>query len=209
MHARLVEEPRRVPRQRRGELRVAQLLRSAAAVIAESGYEAATMSAIALRADAPIGSLYQFFPNKEAVAQALWAEYGNDYESLLILLAAHAKHLSLHTLVGRLITLTVRFVESHPAFLPLLDAPPSKKRRLVLRRTLRGRLADCLAPLCPGLPRSTVLRLAAVSLQVLKGLNQLYAEAPRRGGQYVREYKVVLCSYLSARLEQGRRDVAG
>ena len=45
----------KVPRQERGERRVAELLEAAEAVIAESGYEAATMSAIAERAGAAIG----------------------------------------------------------------------------------------------------------------------------------------------------------
>ena len=43
--------PRRIPCQVRGERRVAELLEAAEAVIAEAGYEAATMSKIADRAD--------------------------------------------------------------------------------------------------------------------------------------------------------------
>ena len=66
----------RTPRRRRGEVRVAALLKSAAATFAEKGYEAATMTEIAARADAAIGSLYQFFPSKEAVAAALLERYG-------------------------------------------------------------------------------------------------------------------------------------
>ncbi|MGH9824396.1 MAG: TetR family transcriptional regulator, partial [Blastocatellia bacterium] len=60
--------PRRIPQQKRGQRRVAGFLRAAASVIAEMGYEQATMSAIAERASSCIGSLYQFFPNKAAVA---------------------------------------------------------------------------------------------------------------------------------------------
>ena len=206
MHSHLTEEPRRIPRQQRGERRVAQLLEAAAVVIADAGYEGATMSAIAERAGAPIGSLYQFFPSKEAITHALRTEYGKDYEALLMALGEHAKHLSLQALVGRLIGLSIRFVESHPAFLPLLDAPLSTSP-LSLRATLRVRLADCLSAVDPDLARNKSLRLAAVTLQMLKGLTQLYAEvAPREGGDYVREYKLVLCGYLTARLVQGHRE---
>src|SRR3984893_8176245 len=63
--------PRRIPIQERGEKRVAGLLEAAAAIFAEVGFEAATMRDIAERAGASIGSLYQFFPNKEVVAQAI------------------------------------------------------------------------------------------------------------------------------------------
>ena len=74
-------EPRRVPCQQRGERRVAELVEAAESVIAENGYEAATMSAIAERAGASIGSLYQFFPNKAAITQALRTEYAKQFEA--------------------------------------------------------------------------------------------------------------------------------
>ena len=61
----------RAPKRERGKQRVAALMDSGAAVIAERGYGAATMTEIAARAGASIGSLYQFFPSKEVLADAL------------------------------------------------------------------------------------------------------------------------------------------
>src|ERR1700690_217012 len=63
------------PQRRPGKLRVAALLRAGEAVIAQRGFEATTMAEIAARAEAPIGSLYRFFPNKEALADALIRRY--------------------------------------------------------------------------------------------------------------------------------------
>src|SRR3974390_2228618 len=65
----------RTPKRARGKQRVAELLQAAAAVFAEKGYEAATMTEIAERAGAAIGSLYQFFPSKEALAEALFDRF--------------------------------------------------------------------------------------------------------------------------------------
>src|ERR1700761_2414411 len=65
----------RVPKRARGKQRVAELLQAGAAVFAERGYEAATMTETAPRAADPIGSLYQFFPNKEALADTLVQNY--------------------------------------------------------------------------------------------------------------------------------------
>src|SRR6202522_2733611 len=65
----------RVPKRARGKQRVAALLEAAAAVFGEKGYEAATMTEIAARAGAPIGSLYQFFPVKEVLADTLVQNY--------------------------------------------------------------------------------------------------------------------------------------
>ena len=60
-----------LPKRQRGKQRVAELLAAGAAVFAERGYAAATMTESAARAEAPIGSLYQFFPSKEALADTL------------------------------------------------------------------------------------------------------------------------------------------
>jgi len=58
----------KVPQRSNGKLRVAAILEAAAAVIAEEGYEGATMAEIAARSGTKIGSLYRFFPNKESLA---------------------------------------------------------------------------------------------------------------------------------------------
>ena len=204
MVSHIAEEPRRIPRQERGERRVAQLLQAAAEVIASMGYEAATMSAIAERAGAPIGSLYQFFPSKQAITHALRTEYGRHYEDMLIALEADAKNLSLDRLVGRLVQMSLQFIEVHPAFLPLLEAPSSTRSPLSLRRTLRTRLSQCLGGVAPGIDRPKALRCATVTLEMLKGLSHLYGEVPppeRR--QVVCEYRIALSSYLGVRLGYG------
>src|SRR5579862_4464992 len=89
---------RKVPRQQRGEQRVAELLEAAEAVIAQIGYEAATMSAIAQRAGAAIGSLYQFFPGKACITQALRTEYAKRFDRLFAPLARQAGKLNPETL---------------------------------------------------------------------------------------------------------------
>lgn len=50
---------------------MAALLDAAADEFAEAGYAAATTTAIAARAGVPIGSLYQWFPDKEALLYGL------------------------------------------------------------------------------------------------------------------------------------------
>lgn len=67
------ETLRRQPKQKRSQQRVERILRAAAEVFAEVGYEAATTHMIALRAGTAIGSLYQFFPDKLALFHALEA----------------------------------------------------------------------------------------------------------------------------------------
>ena len=62
---------RRQPKQKRSQERVEQILDAAAIVFDEVGFEAATTHAIANRANTAVGSLYQFFPDKLAIFNAL------------------------------------------------------------------------------------------------------------------------------------------
>jgi AcrR family transcriptional regulator len=68
-------EPRRKPRQVRAELTRERILAAAAHVFAEHGYAAGTTNRIAERARVSIGSLYQYFPNKDAVLAALLIQH--------------------------------------------------------------------------------------------------------------------------------------
>src|ERR1700689_3429523 len=65
-------------RNARGERRVASLLDAAGRVFAERGYHAATTNAIAAEGKGSPATLYQFFPDKEAIADALVARYAMD-----------------------------------------------------------------------------------------------------------------------------------
>jgi AcrR family transcriptional regulator len=64
-------QPRRKPRQVRAELTRERILTAAAHVFAEHGYAAGTTNRIAERARISIGSLYQYFPNKDAILAEL------------------------------------------------------------------------------------------------------------------------------------------
>ncbi|MEU1305176.1 TetR/AcrR family transcriptional regulator [Streptomyces shenzhenensis] len=60
-------QPRKQPRQARAELTRQRILTAAAHVFAEYGYAAGTTNRIAEQARISIGSLYQYYPNKDAI----------------------------------------------------------------------------------------------------------------------------------------------
>jgi AcrR family transcriptional regulator len=62
---------RRAPVQERSAARVERMLDVCARLIDQVGYEATTTTMIAKHAEVSVGSLYQFFPDKRAVVQAL------------------------------------------------------------------------------------------------------------------------------------------
>lgn len=59
------------PVQRRSAQRLARILDACAELLDETGYEDLSTRAVAIRAGVPIGSVYRFFPNKRAMAEAL------------------------------------------------------------------------------------------------------------------------------------------
>jgi AcrR family transcriptional regulator len=193
--------PRRLPQQSRGRRRVDALLDAAAAEIGDAGYEAATMCAIATRAGASIGSLYQFFPNKVAIIQALRARYYDEFELMWAPLVGDAAHLSLKELVIRLVDSTVSFVERHPAFLTLLDAPASTHAPAAVRERFQRLVASFLLARKPRLSPEKAHRLATVTLQMVKAMNFLYRDlAPHERRPYIQEFKMLLHCYLESRM---------
>src|SRR4051794_17567221 len=65
----------KLPTQQRSRERVERMLAAASALIAEAGSDAMRMSEVAERAGIPIGSLYQFFPDKGAIIHTLAERY--------------------------------------------------------------------------------------------------------------------------------------
>jgi AcrR family transcriptional regulator len=64
-------EPRKRPRQLRSTETVERILAAAARIFDERGYHATTTNHVAAEAGVSIGSLYQYFPNKDALLVAL------------------------------------------------------------------------------------------------------------------------------------------
>jgi AcrR family transcriptional regulator len=194
---------RRKPQQLRGEQRMAAMLDAAAAVFAESGFDAATMTAIAERSGSSIGALYQYFPNKLTLARALREQYGEEMARRWTGLVADAAQLSVNTLVDRIFDLMIGFFDEHPAYFTLLNATLGYQRDAGARQRLRARLGAVLKEKRPELDEAEALRMATVSLQIVKGLNPLYGgAAPAERRELVTEFKLALAGYLKTRLHK-------
>lgn len=69
--ARRGTSPRKRPQQERSRETVRAILEAAARIFEQDGIEAATTDRIAARAGISVGSLYQYYPNKDAILVAL------------------------------------------------------------------------------------------------------------------------------------------
>jgi AcrR family transcriptional regulator len=191
--------PRRIPQQKRGHRRVNGFLRAAAAVITEVGYERATMSEIARRSGSSVGSLYQFFPHKLAVAEALRNHYIRNIEQSWIILGRQAAKMSAEDLTSRLVGVQIEIMKNYPALLALLNVPPASQAR---RELIRARIAEVLISHKTRMSKATALRIASVVQQVSRGLLILYGQtdADERTA-IIDEFKSVLTGYLVPKLK--------
>lgn len=112
------EGGRRRPSQLRSQRRVAAILDAAAAEIVDAGgVDGATTQAIAKRARTSVGSIYQFFPNREGVVRALAARYLAElrrvYEAAL---SFDAVSLPVEELIARVVEPLAAFHTRNPAY---------------------------------------------------------------------------------------------
>lgn len=116
---------RRSPQQARGQRRVSIILDAASEVFSEIGYEAATTNAIAIRANTSIGSLYQFFPNKFSILDALAQRFRTQLDATLKLDFTETETLQ-EKLVAYIEVVTHYYID-YPAFRPIFYASQSSK----------------------------------------------------------------------------------
>jgi AcrR family transcriptional regulator len=192
----------KAPRRERGRLRVASLLEAAQAVFAEKGFEAATMTEIASRAKAPIGSLYQFFANKELLAGALLERYGTTLWKAMDRVAATAPGLTLEALSDQLMDTLVSLKAERTVALSLMEvAHGGPESAVAMKAELRGRVAGILEQCCPDVPVEVLRPLAIAFLTLMKSAAGLDAEPGLECKREVlEEYRAGARAFLAARL---------
>lgn len=194
------EQPRR--RQARGERRIAQLLEAAATVFTTAGYTAASTNAIAREAGVSPGTLYQFFPNKEAIAielgERLMREMREAYGEAL---APVDPTTPLEEAVGAAVDRFIAFNCEHPVFFALMHGPDIPGRITeehdALHATLLSRIEGLLSSFLPDAAPADLARTSHMCLGLYKaGLELILAHEGAERDAYVQELKHALTRYL-------------
>lgn len=111
---------RRQPKQTRSQERVHHILDVAEQLFVELGYEQTTTRAIATRAQVPVGSLYQFFPDKTAIVQALADRYFEQEYRMFVQLHAELATVEIGTYVDCMIDAFEKFADDRPGYRAVL-----------------------------------------------------------------------------------------
>lgn len=194
-------KPRR--RQARGERRIAQLLEAAANVFCNSGYTAASTNAIAREAGVSPGTLYQFFPNKEAIAVELGGRLLEQWrDSHGAALTAANLNLPLDELLDAVLDPLFAFNHENPAFAVLMHGPdiPGQitQEFNALHAGLLTRIEEIVAGYLPDAPPAELSRTAATIFAIFKaGLDLVLTHEGEERQAYIAEVKKVMFGYLN------------
>ena len=187
----------KAPKRARGVRRVEELLDAGAVLFAEQGYDATTMTQIAQRAGASIGSLYQFFPSKELLAEALFSRYVQRVASLLEDLAQRAPGLSPARLADRLVDLMLDVRWDRDAAAALSSSVAGiVERRKPLRDATRRQIAATLRAANPKLVPKAAAAAVVIIAHVLKMVPTLAKEEEEGGLALVAQARKMLAAYL-------------
>ena len=204
---------RRAPTQARSKARVARVLDVTAALIDRGGLEAATTNAIADAAGLPVGSIYQFFPNREAVLHALLARQLDVLDARFApLLGPEADRVPLADAVAQVVDALAEAYLALPALAALVQAGRADPRLgdavALNNRRVAGWVAELARRRVPGLTPARARVIATAAVEAGDAVLQIWLRTAREGGRararpYLDELKALLVAYLGAVLARG------
>ncbi|MFF1378165.1 TetR/AcrR family transcriptional regulator [Streptomyces sp. NPDC058308] len=197
---------RRVPVQERSAERLTRILDACAAVLDETGYEGLTTRAVAQRAGVPIGSLYRFFGNKRALADALAHRNLDAYAERVAARVTGVEHGDWRGAVDAAFDEYLVMMRTVPGF-GLVDfgVPSAPEAMPDANLQVAERVAALLA-VHLGRPLDAVLRRTMlVGVEAVDAVLQLAFRAdPAGDAQLIDEARELLHAYLRRRLEGPR-----
>jgi AcrR family transcriptional regulator len=203
-----IPSPRRAPRQARSRDRVERILDAAAAIVDEVGIEDVTTNGVAERAGVPVGTLYQFFPNRDAVLRAL-------LERQLLALDARFGPLitgadpraPLPPMIDAVVDALSRAYLEIPALAALVQALRGDPRYMALadanNRAVAGWIAQVVQRRVPELERGRARAIATATVEAADGVLMAWLREARAGRRaaaraLLDELRVLVAAYLEA-----------
>lgn len=120
---------RKQPRQPRAEQTVSRIKHAMLELIAEEGYAAVSTNRVAKRARVNISSLYQYFPNRESIALAMYEDASSRQAQVVhdVMMATMAQ--PLESGIRRLLEVLVDFLDQEQmALMRLVDEIPELRQ---------------------------------------------------------------------------------
>ncbi len=183
---------RREPQQPRSLQKVTTILDTAMWLFQKSGMDQVSMREIAREADMPIATVYQYFPNKQAIVRRIWESYTTTInERLASEVQAFRADPSSHAvqrLIDRMVERMADYHLRNPAFVEIrrcVDATPDL-RQLNLEDTLQvaALIKSAILTANPHVDETEVHNYAIIALEATSSTIKLGLELrPREQGE--------------------------
>jgi AcrR family transcriptional regulator len=195
----------------RGQQRRDLILDTAADLLVAGGTEAINTNAIADRAQIAVGSIYQYFANKEAILKALSDRYMQQLATnTLNALQQNVAGLDEQTMVDRVIDPMIAFERRHPAF-RYLQASVENSGALAegaqrMDREILATIQDLLRRAYPNLDPLRYQEMARVMKALYKSISYLIhqeADICQAGGDIevlLNSMKQLMANYLATQI---------
>jgi AcrR family transcriptional regulator len=201
--------PRKRPLQARSQRTVEAVLKAAAQVFSRRGYAGATTNHIAEQAGVSIGSLYEYFPSKDALLVALLEQHMREGEAVLARAAAElgSRPTSLDAAIRRLVHAMVELhARDRNLHRVLFEEAPLPRHLRALLDDLEARMTDRIEAMIRVMPEVKVPNPALAAAIVVKTGEALTHNLVVHGDRgrdhpiddYVDEIVRLLSSYLTA-----------
>jgi AcrR family transcriptional regulator len=136
--------PRKQPQQDRSRMTVEAILEATARILTEEGYHKANTNRIAELAGISIGSLYQYFPNKESLMAALMEQHSNEIAELVESKLQDLFDAPLETAVPELVKAVIAAHAINPRLHQVLNEEIPRSERLQQMQKADERITELL-----------------------------------------------------------------
>ena len=199
------QHPRRVPKQDRSRKRYEEILDVSANLFVEKGFDRTTTNEIAARAGMAVGSLYQYFRNKETIVAALMDRYVRSAQAFTdAFVTQEVQDLSIAEAIDQLLDPYVEHHTENAAFSQIwLGADLSEQLDSAigsLSERAIGRIEKLVRARMPGIRPKRARLIAVVTQGIVKSLLSVLmrSDSPRFRQQAACEVKRVLVDYFES-----------
>ena len=156
------------------------------------------MTAIAEHSHASIGTLYDYFPDKQMLAQALAVQYAEEADEYWKQLLDRPSIRGNTALAELIVEGALAFAAERPAYLALFGSPLVFARTAAVRRPLRRTFAAALLRLNSAMTAERAFLSAQIMFELIKGLWTVCKHTDTKHREIAAmEFKKLMRFYLS------------
>lgn len=196
--------PRKIPQQARARATVEAIIVATAQLLTEESFEAITTLRVAERAGVSIGSFYQYFPNKQALAAAVVDHYSEKLVTAFVRALETHSHDTLADTVDAVIEVAFISHPHEPALHQALMELVPQVGRVDRSREISGRIARIIetelarhrCELAPGLDPADAASLVETILETAVHRTIEGHPVSITGEKAIDQYRKLIMGYL-------------